>query len=119
MAGDLAKMDRGYAMERIDRLAVRRIVASIGLCWAAYCGSYDANAIPLAFGMTPNQAAAALGVPLTYYSGLPGFEILLARGSAGVPGTFPADATIALQFRHGRLAGWKPNWSLPKPWIVY
>lgn len=95
------------------------IAATIALCWAAYCGPYDTNTWPLAFGMTPQQASAALGVPLTHSSGPPGAEILLARGWAGVPGRFPVDATLALQFRRGRLTGWKENWNLPKPWIIY
>jgi hypothetical protein len=106
-------------MKLIDHRSVRRIAASIGLCWAAYCGPYDSNAFPLAFGMTPDEAAAALGVPLIYSAGPPGSEVFLARNSAGVPGVFPVGVTFALQFRHGHLAGWKRNWALPKPWIVY
>jgi hypothetical protein len=99
--------------------SVKSIAASICLCWAAYCGPYDSNAWPLAFGMTPQEASTALGIPLTYYSGSPGSEIYLASGSAGVPGRFPVDAAITLQFRRGHLTGWKKNWSLPRPWIIY
>jgi hypothetical protein len=106
-------------MASIDRRSARRIAAPICLCWALYCGSYDSNTLPLAFGMTPEEAATALGVPLIYESGPRGSEVFLARGSAGVPGLFPADIAIALQFRRGHLAGWKRNWSLPKPWIIY
>jgi hypothetical protein len=98
---------------------VRSIIASIGLCWAAYCGPYDSNAWPLAFGMTPQEAASALGITLTYHSGSAGSEVYLASGWAGVPGRFPVDAAIALQFRRGHLTGWKKNWSLPRPWIIY
>jgi hypothetical protein len=101
------------------RPTAKTIAASIALCWAAYCGPYDSNAWPLAFGMTPQEASAALGLPLTYYSGSRGAELYLAGGSAGVPGRFPVDAAIALQFRKGRLTGWKQNWSLPRPWIIY
>jgi hypothetical protein len=101
------------------RPTVKSIAASIGLCWAAYCGPYDSNAWPLAFGMTPEQASAALGMPLTYYAGPHGSEIYLASGWAGVPGRFPVDAAITLQFRRGHLTGWKNNWSLPRPWIIY
>jgi hypothetical protein len=96
-----------------------RIAASIGLCWAAYCGPYDSNTWPLAYGMTPEEASSALGLPLTYFSGPPGSEVFLARGSAGVPGRFPVDEAIALQFRRGHLTGWKQKWSLPKPWVIY
>jgi hypothetical protein len=101
------------------RSTVERIAAAICLCWAAYCGPYDSNAFPLAFGMTPQEASAALGVPLAYYSGPRGSEIYLAGGSAGVPGRFPVDAEITLQFRRGHLTGWKQNWRLPGPWIIY
>ena len=69
--------------------------------------------------MTPQEASSALGMPLSYYSGPPGSEIYLAGGWAGVPGRFPVDAAIALQFRRGHLTGWKNNWSLPRPWIIY
>jgi hypothetical protein len=95
------------------------IAAVIALCWAAVCGPYDSNTWPLAIGMTPQQAADALGMQLTYHSGARGSEIFIAGGSAGVPGRFPVDAEIALQFRGGRLSGWKKNWSLPRPWIIY
>ena len=98
---------------------IKSIAASIGLCWTAYCGPYDSTAWPLAFGMTPQEASSALGMPLTYHSGPPGSEIYLAGGSAGVPGRFPVDAAISLQFRRGHLTGWKSNWSLPRPWIIY
>jgi len=37
------------------------------------------NTTPLVFGMTADDAAAALGVPLTYISGKPGNELLAAE----------------------------------------
>jgi hypothetical protein len=105
-------------MGSIDRSWAARL-ATLCVCWALYCGPYDSNTFPLAFGMTPDEAAAALGTALTYYSGSPGSEVFLAHGSVGVPVPSPADATIALQFRHGHLTGWKRNWIMPKPWILY
>jgi hypothetical protein len=101
------------------RPTVKSVAAAVCLCWAAYCGPYDSNAWPLAFGMTPQEASTALGMPLTYYSGPPGSAVYLAGGPAGVPGRFPVDAAITLQFRRGHLTGWKNNWSLPRPWIIY
>ena len=94
-----------------------RLFVSLWLCWTASCGTYYSNAWPLAFGMTPSEASAALGMPLAYYSGRPGSEIYIATGPTDIPGIFPAKTTIALQFRHGRLTGWKKNWSLLRPWI--
>ena len=90
------------------RPTVKSIAAAIGLCWAAYCGPYDSNAWPLAFGMTPQQAGAALGMPLTYYSGPRGSEIYVASGWAGVPGRFPVDAAITLQFRRSSASAIPP-----------
>ena len=57
---------------------MKRIVASLWVCWAAYCGT-QSNTIPLAFGMTPDQAQAALGVPLVYRDGRP-FELRVTSG---------------------------------------
>ena len=96
-----------------------RLAATIWVCWTAYCGTYESNIWPLTFGMTPAQASAALGMPLFHYSGSPSSELYIARGSIGLAGRFPGDETIALQFRNGRLTGWKKNWSLDKPWIIY
>jgi hypothetical protein len=90
---------------------MRRVVASVFVCWAAYCG-YSSNTFPLAFGMTPDQAAVALGVPLIYHSGRAGSEVYLAYGSPGAPGFYPVDSAIALQFRKGILTGWKKDWRL-------
>ena len=79
---------------------MRRIVASLCVCWAAYC-AYPPNTAPLAFGMTVEQAALALGVPLVYYAGRGGSEVYVAGGSPAIPGFYPSDVAIALQFRNG------------------
>jgi hypothetical protein len=91
---------------------MRRAIASLCVCWLAWCGAPRANTIPLAFGMTPGEASAALGLPLTYHSGRPGAEIFIAVAPAGIPGFYPTDHGIALQFRRGRLTGWKKDWQL-------
>jgi hypothetical protein len=96
-------------------LPMKRFAASLWVCWAAYCG-YQSNTAPLAFGMTPDQASIALGVPLVYHSGRQGSEIYLAYGSPGIPGFYPVDSALALQFRKGHLTGWKKDWRLYRPW---
>jgi hypothetical protein len=93
---------------------MKRLAASLVTCWAAYCG-LQSNTFPLAFGMTPDQAAVALGVPLVYHSGPRGSEILLAFGTPGIPGFYPSDSAIALQFRRGHLTGWKKDWRIRRP----
>jgi len=65
--------------------------------------------------MTPEEVSSALGVPLVYYSGRAGSEIYLAYGSPGIPGFYPVDSAIALQFRKGQLTGWKKDWRLRRP----
>jgi hypothetical protein len=68
------------------------------------------NNTPLAFGMGPDDAARALGVPLNYVKGRPGNEIFLAFRDIGGSGLFPHRHRLYLQFRGGRLAGWKGDW---------
>jgi hypothetical protein len=71
--------------------------------------------IPLTLGMTPEQVSQALGVQLVYVRGRPGDELLLAlpnvKGAA-----FASRSDIYLQFRHGRLSGWKGDWGMIGPW---
>jgi hypothetical protein len=68
------------------------------------------NNTPLAFGMDAEEAARALGTPLTYVKGRPGQEIYLAFRDVGGSGLFPHKHRLYLQFRKGRLAGWKGDW---------
>jgi hypothetical protein len=93
---------------------MKRVVASLCICWAAFCGT-QSNIVPLEFGMTPAQASSALGVPLVYYSGGKGSDIYVAYGSPGIPGFYPVDSALALQFRNGQLTGWKKDWRLRRP----
>jgi hypothetical protein len=98
--------------DAMRRGSLRQAIASLCVCWLAWCGTPRANPVPLAFGMTPDEASAALGLPLTYHSGPPGSETFIAVGQAGIPGFYPTDHGIALQFRRGRLSGWKKDWQL-------
>jgi hypothetical protein len=72
------------------------------------------NTVPLVFGMSAAEAAAALGVPLDYVSGLPGNEVLAAKRPSS--GYFPRHARLFLQFRAGRLSGWKGDWERNWMW---
>jgi hypothetical protein len=100
--------------ERIENARMKRLATSLWICLAAYCG-HQSNTVPLAFGMSPEQAALALGVPLVHHSGRRGADTYLAYGSPGIPGFYPASAALALQFRQGRLTGWKKDWRLHPP----
>jgi len=68
------------------------------------------NSTPLAFGMDAGQTARALGQPLQYVRGRPGNEIYLALRNIGGSGLIPHRHRLFLQFRHGRLAGWKEDY---------
>lgn len=73
---------------------------------------------PLAFGMSPDEVSSVLGVPLSYVRGSRGNELLLAlpnvKGSAL---TIRSDG-LYLQFRRGRLSGWKGDWGTARPPFV-
>jgi hypothetical protein len=68
------------------------------------------NVTPLVFGMDVEDASRALGTPLNYISGRPGDEIFLAFRNIGGSGLFFKKDRLYLQFRRGRLAGWKGDW---------
>jgi hypothetical protein len=74
------------------------------------------NNTPLVFGMDSGDAARALGAPLSYVSGRAGDEILLAFRTGGGSGFFPRNDRLYLQFRKGRLAGWKGDWGSRWMW---
>lgn len=74
------------------------------------------NTTPLAFGMGEEDAARALGAPLTYISGRPGDEIYLTFRSIGGSGFFNRQDRLYLQFRKGRLTGWKGDWGQSWMW---
>ena len=74
------------------------------------------NNTPLAFGMGEEEAARALGAPLTYIRGRPGDEIYLAFRRAGGTGFFNRKDRLYLQFRRGRLTAWKGDWGRNWMW---
>ena len=75
------------------------------------------NNIPLAFGMDEVTAAYALGEPLNYIGGPPGTAVFLARRSYGGNGFFfNHKHRLYLQFRRGRLVGWKGDWGRNWMW---
>ena len=68
------------------------------------------NTTPLAFGMDAEAAGRALGTPLNYVRGRRGDEVYLTFRNLGGSGLFPSKHRLYLQFRNGRLAGWKGDW---------
>jgi hypothetical protein len=89
------------------------------LCWFAVCNAGvppGSNTQPLVFGMSAQAAADALGVPLVRVPGRRS-EVYAATRPAGVPGIYPVDETMFLQFRRGRLTGWKSDWRMRPRWF--
>jgi len=74
------------------------------------------NTTPLAVGMNVEDATQALGTQLSYVSGRPGDEIFLAYRNIGGSGFFNRNDRLYLQFRQGRLAGWKADWGRNWMW---
>jgi hypothetical protein len=85
--------------------------------WLSACPYYDlrSNVVPLEFGMTPEAVAAALNAPLAYVSGRRGSEIYYAERPS-LSGLYNYDRQLWLQFRNGRLTGWKSDWDR-WPWF--
>lgn len=74
------------------------------------------NHVPLAFGMDPMTAANALGETLNYMGGSPGNEVFLAFLNYGGSNLFNRKDRLYLQFRRGRLVGWKGDWGRNWMW---
>ncbi|QPF84756.1 hypothetical protein IC762_35115 [Bradyrhizobium genosp. L] len=68
------------------------------------------NNTPLVFGMDVDTAQRALGTPFTYIRGRPGDEVFLTFRDLGGSGLVTHRDRLYLQFRKGRLAGWKGDW---------
>ncbi len=75
----------------------------------------QANNTPLAFGMDTQEVSRALGTTLVYVKGRPGNEMFLALPN--VKGSALSDRRdgLYLQFRRGRLEGWKGDWGTNRP----
>ena len=73
------------------------------------------NNVPLFFGMNVEQVSLVLGTTLNYVGGRPGEEVYLALRN--VKGSALSDRTdgLYLQFRQGKLTGWKGDWRANQP----
>ncbi len=87
--------------------------------WISTCSNFDvrSNALPLAFGMTPDAAAAALESPLTRVNGRRNSDIYYTESIAAATGFIIRERQhLWLQFRHGQLTGWRYDWDRPTAW---
>jgi hypothetical protein len=90
--------------------ASAQVLAPAGQRYSAPFTATLSNNTPLVFGMDAEDTARALGTPLSYIRGRPGDEIFLAFRNLGGSGLFFHKDRLYLQFRNGRLAGWKGDW---------
>jgi hypothetical protein len=93
---------------------VKSVVAAACAGWLMVPGADPPSVAPLAFGMTPQDAANALHAPLIYAYGRPGSEVFFATRPAHIPALYRVDRRVYLQFRHGCLTGWKNDWTPPR-----
>jgi hypothetical protein len=101
--------------------AVRRLVVVLMLMIAGTAhaqqrlGVNATGNVPLMFGMNVEQVSQALGVPLNYVRGRDGNELYVALPN--VKGTTLSSRSdgLYLQFRKGRLSGWKGDWGTIRP----
>ena len=95
---------------------IRALSAAALFGWLSVGNAHAQNTLPLVFGMTPQDAAIALGVPLQYLSGPPRAEIYATLRPAGIPGFYPSDEGVVMQFRRNKLTGWRKTWQLRSLW---
>ena len=101
-------------------------LVTAGLTLASFSGAFAsykvqpalASGAPLSFGMSADEASVALGVPLSYVRGRPGDELLLALPNVKGNALAIRSDGLYLQFRRGRLTGWKGDWGTAKPLVV-
>jgi len=91
------------------------ICAALMLTAAGNARAQAPNNAPLMFGMNAEQASQALGVPLNYVSGRPGEELFVALPNVKGATLSKRSDGLYLQFRRGRLAGWKGDWGTIRP----
>jgi len=105
------------------RLMVYTVAVSIALASVALAPAWSQqpqqgtspNGVPLNFGMNAEQVSQALGVPLNYVRGRPGDELLLAIPNVKGSALSTRSDGLYLQFRKGRLEGWKGDWEMIRP----
>jgi hypothetical protein len=73
------------------------------------------NNTPLSFGMNVEEASLALGTKLVYVRGRPGDEMFIALPNVKGAALSDRQDGLYLQFRHGKLEGWKGEWEANRP----
>src|SRR5689334_9060238 len=106
-------------MDRTARILLTALAVAFGALPAAAparAGSYGFTNDPFVFGMTREQVESVVQAPLVYLSGPRGSERFIVERMSSVPGIYPVDTRIILQFRRGRLTGWRRDWQMRPHW---
>jgi hypothetical protein len=97
---------------------MRRYIVLACVWWIAACAAPTGSRNdPLAFGMTKDEVESVLQSPLIYLKGPPGSERYMVQARSSVPGLYPVDTRIVLQFRRDRLTGWRRDWQMRPAWF--
>jgi hypothetical protein len=105
------------ALPLTARLACCLVVSGISLAPASAQTIFAPSraTLPLSFGMTSDQASQSLGVPLFYVRGSTGNELLIAIPNVKGAALSSRSDGLYLQFRKGKLTGWKGDWGTIRP----
>jgi len=95
---------------------MRRLISVLCIGWIAACGGRPYSFERLAFGMTKDEVAAGARRADSYLRGARR-EVFIVQQSANIPWYFPSQERLYLQFRRGRLTGWKGDWQIQRPWF--
>jgi hypothetical protein len=96
---------------------MRRSLVAVCIWWLGACATQGVVNDPLTFGMTKAEVAAVLEAPLIYLSGPRGAERYMVERRSTVPGIYPVDTRVVLQFRKGHLTGWRRTWQMRPYWF--
>jgi hypothetical protein len=96
-------------------LAIAFAVAALSPARAQWGATAAPNNTSLFFGMNADQASQALGTALIYVRGRPGDELYLALPNVKGAALSSRSDGLYLQFRRGRLEGWKGDWGTVRP----
>lgn len=99
-----------HTMKIASIAVVLLAVAAIKVASAA-----EQSAPSLRFGMKVDEAAATLGVPLTHVRGSGGNELYAALPNVKGSALSSRSDGLYLQFRKGKLTGWKGDWGTIRP----
>ena len=103
----------------MNRFCLIVVLALLGIqaVPAAQAGTSGFGNDPLVFGMSREDVEQVVQAPLVYLSGARGSERYIIRRPSSVPGFYPVDTLIVLQFRRGRLTGWRRDWQMRPYWF--